>query len=131
MFMMIEVFDNIICIFPKKVFKLILRFLYTNPVILLIQMYPKNLLSICFFFASACWPCPVVARGGCSLMVVHGLLTLVASLLQSTGFSSCGAWAQLPSGMWGPPRAQIEPVSPALAGRFSTIGPPGSPQIYF
>ena len=34
--------------------------------------------------------------------------------------SSCGAQAQLPHGMWDLPRAEIEPVSPELAGRFLT-----------
>ena len=28
------------------------------------------------------------------------------------------------------PRPGLEPVSPALAGRFSTTAPPGKPQIY-
>ena len=30
--------------------------------------------------------------------------------------------------MWDPPRPGLEPVSPALAGRFSTTAPPGKPQ---
>ncbi|KAJ8784956.1 hypothetical protein J1605_007512 [Eschrichtius robustus] len=29
--------------------------------------------------------------------------------------------------MWGLPRPGLEPVSPALAGRFSTTAPPGKP----
>ena len=29
--------------------------------------------------------------------------------------------------MWDPPRPGLEPVSPALAGRFSTTVPPGKP----
>ena len=41
------------------------------------------------------------------------------------GLSSCGTWAQLPLGMWDFPRPGIEPVCPALAGRFSTTGPLG------
>ena len=32
--------------------------------------------------------------------------------------NSCGAWAYLLRGMWDCPRSGIEPVSPALAGRF-------------
>ena len=32
-----------------------------------------------------------------------------------------------PGGMWNLPRVGIEPVSPALAGRFLTTGPPGKP----
>ncbi|KAJ8777134.1 hypothetical protein J1605_014517 [Eschrichtius robustus] len=30
--------------------------------------------------------------------------------------------------MWDLPRPGLEPVSPALAGRFSTTAPPGKPQ---
>ena len=33
----------------------------------------------------------------------------------------------MPGGMWGPRGPGIEPVSPALAGRFLTTGPPGKP----
>ena len=33
--------------------------------------------------------------------------------------------------MWDLPRPGLEPVSPALAGRFSTTAPPGKPQITF
>ena len=33
--------------------------------------------------------------------------------------------------MWDLPRPWLEPVSPALAGRFSTTAPPGKPKIYF
>ena len=75
------------------------------------------------------------AAHGLVLVVVHRLLTGVASLgaqaLGCVGFSSCGTLAQLPSGMWNHPRPGIEPVSPALAGRFSTTGLPGSPPNVF
>ena len=43
--------------------------------------------------------------------------------------SSCGVWAELPHGMWNPPRPGVEPMSPALAGRFLTTGSPGKPWI--
>ena len=33
--------------------------------------------------------------------------------------------------MWDLPRPGLEPVSPALAGRFSTTAPPGKPLQYF
>ena len=33
--------------------------------------------------------------------------------------------------MWDPPRPGLEPVSPALAGRFSTTAPPGKPQMFY
>ena len=65
-------------------------------------------------------------------MVVRGPLTVVASLvaehrLQTHRLSSCGSRAQSLCGMWGLPRPGLEPMSPALAGRFSTTAPPGKP----
>ena len=33
--------------------------------------------------------------------------------------------------MWDPPRPGLEPVSPTLAGRFSTTAPPGKPWEFF
>ena len=47
--------------------------------------------------------------------------------LQTRRLSSCGSRAQLLRGMWDPPRPGLEPVSPALAGRFPTTAPPGKP----
>ena len=63
---------------------------------------------------------------------VRGPLTIAASLvaehrLQMRRLSSCGSRAQLLHGMWDPPGPGLEPVSPALAGRFSTTAPPGKP----
>ena len=65
-------------------------------------------------------------------IAVHGPLTIAASLvaehrLQTRRLSSCGSWAQPLCGMWDLPRPGLEPVSPALAGRFSTTAPPGKP----
>ena len=34
-------------------------------------------------------------------------------------------------GMWELPRPGLEPVFPALAGRFSTTAPPGKPPVAF
>ena len=64
---------------------------------------------------------------------VRGTLTIAASLvaeqrLQTLRLSSCGSRAQLLRGMWDLPRPGFEPVSPALAGRFSTTVPPRKPQ---
>ena len=61
-----------------------------------------------------------------------GPLTIAASLvaehrLQTLRLSSCGSRAQLLRGIWDLPRPGLEPVSPALAGRFSTTAPPGKP----
>ena len=47
-----------------------------------------------------------------------------ARALQHVGFSSLGAQALLPYGMWNLPRPGVEPVSPALADGFLTTGPP-------
>ena len=62
-------------------------------------------------------------------IAVRGPLTNAAPphRLQMRRLSSCGSRAQLLRGMWDPPRPGLEPVSPALAGRFSTTAPPGKP----
>jgi len=84
--------------------------------------------------------------------MVCGLLTVVVSCCRAwalgcVGFSTCSTWAQYlwhsgsraraqklwltglvaPQGMCNLPRPGMEPVSPALPGRFLTTGPPGSP----
>ena len=65
-------------------------------------------------------------------IAVRGPLSVAASpvaehRLQMRRLSSCGSRAQLLRGMWDPPRPGLEPVSPALAGRFLTTAPPGKP----
>ena len=65
-------------------------------------------------------------------IAVRGPLTIAASLvaehrLQTRRLSNCGSRAQLLRGLWDLPRPGLEPVSPALAGRFSTTAPPGKP----
>ena len=67
-------------------------------------------------------------------IAVRGPLTIAASLvaehrLQTCRLSSCGSRAQLLRGMWDLPRPGLEPMSPALAGRFSTTAPPGKPLV--
>ena len=64
--------------------------------------------------------------------VVCGPLTIMASLvaehrLQTRRLSSCGSRAQSLCSMWDLPRPGLEPMSPALAGGFSTTAPPGKP----
>ena len=72
-----------------------------------------------------------VASGLYSRVAVLELLMAVASLycraraLGHSGFSICGAQAQLLHGTWDLPSPRIEPMSPALAGGFLTTGPPG------
>ena len=65
-------------------------------------------------------------------LAVRGPLTIAASLvaehrLQMRRLSNCSSRAQLLRGMWDPPRPGLEPVSPVLAGGFSTTAPPGKP----
>ena len=48
-----------------------------------------------------------------------------ASVVAACGLSSRGAQTQLLRGMWYLPGPGLEPVSPALAGGFSTTAPPG------
>ena len=74
-------------------------------------------------------------KRGPLFIAMHGPLTIVASLvaehgLQMRRLSNCGSRAQLLRGMWDLPRPGLEPVSPALAGRFSTTVPPGKPCLF-
>ena len=79
-------------------------------------------------------PFPSCGEWGPLFIAVRGPLTIEASLvaehrLQTRRLSNCGSRAQLLRGMWDLPRPGLEPVSPALAGRFSTTAPPGKPSI--
>ena len=71
-------------------------------------------------------------KWGPLFITVRGPLTIAASLvaehtLQTRRLSNCGSRVQLLRGTWDLPRAGLEPVSPALAGRLSTTAPPGKP----
>ena len=73
-------------------------------------------------------------KRGPLFIAVRGPLTIAASLvvehrLQTRRLSNYGPRAQLLCGMWDLPRPGLEPVSPALAGRFSTTAPPGKPPV--
>ena len=83
------------------------------------------------FCASAFSSC---GERGPLFIAMRGPLTVAASLvaehrLQTRRLSSCGSRAQLLRGTWDPPRPGLEPLSPALAGRFSTTVPPGKPNL--
>ena len=74
-------------------------------------------------------------KWGPLFIAVHGPLTIAASLvaehkLQMRRLSICGSRAQLLRGMWDLPRPGLEPVSPTLAGGFSTTAPPGKPRLF-
>ena len=75
-------------------------------------------------------------KRGPLFIAVRGPLTVVAPLvvehrLQTRRLSSCGSRAHPLHGMWYLPRPGLEPVSPALAGRFLTTVPPGKPSLLF
>ena len=74
--------------------------------------------SCCGAWALCAWASVVVARGHSSC----------GSQALKHRMSSCGAWAQLLCSMWDLPGPGIEPMSPALAGRFLTTAPPGKPR---
>ena len=86
----------------------------------------QKLLSSCSTRASQCggYPCcgaralGSVGFSSCSSQSVEHRL------------NSCGAWAQLLCSRWGLPGSGIEPMSLALAGRFSTTEPPGKPAAW-
>ena len=107
----------------------------TAPSHQLIEFYFILLLNFIYFWLHWVF---FAARGlslvewGLLFLAVRGLLIAVASLvaehrLQTRRLSSCGPRAQPLRSMWDPPRPGLEPVSPALAGRFSTTAPPGKP----
>ena len=77
-----------------------------------------------------------IAVRGPLFIAVRGPFTIAAPpvaghRLQTRRLSSCGSRAQPLRGMWDLPRPGLEPVSPALAGRFSTTAPPGKPKLAF
>ena len=69
--------------------------------------------------------CEAQALGSqASVVVAHGLSSCDSRALEHR-LNSCGGWALLLCGMWNLPGPGIEPMSPALASRFSTTEPPG------
>ena len=75
------------------------------------------------------WPLPLGAWAlgtRASVVVAHRLSSCGSQALERR-LSSCGTQAQLLRGMWDLPGPGLDPVSPALAGWFSTTVPPGKP----
>ena len=64
-------------------------------------------------------------------IAVRGPLAIAASLVAERRLSNCGSRAQPLRGTWDPPKPGLEPVPPALAGRFPTTAPPGKPPNIF
>ena len=78
------------------------------------------------------WGPRFITVRGPLFIAVRGPFTIAAPpvaghRLQTRRLSNCGSRAQPLRGMWDLPRPGPEPVSPALAGRFSTTAPPGKP----
>ena len=69
--------------------------------------------------------CRAWALGARASVVVALRLSSCGSWALECRLSSCGAWALLLRGMWDLPGPGLEPMSPALAGGFSTTVPPG------
>ena len=87
-------------------------------------------LHLCVRAFSSC------GKWGPLFIAVRGPLTIAAPLvaehrLQVRRVSHCSSRAQLLRGMWDPPRPGLEPMTPALAGRFSTTAPPGKPLVKY
>ena len=93
----------------------------------------RGLLYRCGAWASHCGGfscCGAQALGTwASVVSARGLSSCGSQALEHR-LSSCGAWAYLLRCMWDLPQPGIEPVSPALAGRFSITAPPGKPNIF-
>ena len=71
-------------------------------------------------------------KRGPLFIAVRGPLTVcLEHRLQTCRLSNCGSRAQPLRGMWDPPGPGLEPVSPALAGGFSTTAPPGKSQYFY
>ena len=90
-------------------------------------------IHLILFLAGLGLHCCVQAFSGCGAQASHcsGLSYCRAWALRYAHFSIYGAWAQMPRSMWDLPRPGFEPVSPSLAGRFLTTGPPGTPSCSF
>ena len=122
---------NIFCLY----FIFFIFYLFIYLFILEIHVLLFIYLWLCWVFVSVWGLISSCGEWGPLFIAVHGPLTVAASLiaehrLQTRRLSNCGSRAQLLRGMWDLSRPGHEPVSPALAGRFSTTAPPGKP-LYF
>ena len=109
--------------------------------IFLITLFIQSALDLCccegFSLVVVHSPLIVVA----TIVAEHRLQGAQASAVAAPGLGNCdsqdlehrlnstGAWTQLLCSMWNPPESGIEPISPALPGRFFTTEPPGKPKM--
>ena len=75
--------------------------------------------------------CGAQALGARASVVVSRGLSSCGSWAPECRLSSCGARAYLLHDMWDLPGPGLHPVSPALAGGFLTIAPPGKPLDFY
>ena len=100
-------------------------------VLLLLMLYFISIFFLIFkeFLATLSLCCCAQAFsscGGWGLLSSCGGFSCCRTWTLERGFSSFDAQAyQVPCGMWNLPGPGIKPMSPALAGRFLTSGPPG------
>ena len=80
----------------------------------------------------------VAVSMGYSLVVMCGLLpfgrfgfSCCKAQAPGCSLSSCGTQASLLLRMWNLPAPEVKHMSPALAGRFLTSGPPGKFLVFF
>ena len=120
------------CLKAGKTFFFFFNFvisIFLNFIYLFIYLFLAVLdLRFCARAFSSC------SERGPLFIAVPGPLTIVTSLvvehgLQTHRLSSCGSRTRLLRDMWDLPRPGLEPVSPALAGRFLTTAPPGKPSV--
>ena len=75
--------------------------------------------------------CRAQAPGLAGFSLCGTWLSSCSSWAPEHRLSRCGARAWMLRGMWDLPGSGVEPVSPTLAGRFFTTGPPGKPEALF
>ena len=118
---------------PSVFFFLITIFYFLN---LFIFKFIYLFLWLCWVFVSVQGLSLVAASGGNSSSRCAGLslsrpLLFQRNRLQTHRLRNCGSRAQPLLVMQDLPRPGLEPVFPALAGRFSTTAPPGKPYFLF
>ena len=100
-----------------------LSFFLTSFLLFFLYFFCHSLSLFCPTWASSsCWELGLLSS--CHVQASLGTWASVVVALKNR-LSNFGTQAQLPRGMWDLPGLEMEPMPPALAGRFLTTGPPG------